>query len=130
MDVVDTYTPEQSPAADITHMWMVPKPIAKLGLEVRTHLSYILQQRLFLDDLLHRQCRSTAYWVTLISLSMAERARPLIHDLHDVLIDQDAGDGGVSASQAFADTLNIGNDTFLFPSVQSSTAAHPTHDLI
>lgn len=47
-----------------------------------------------------------------------------------MLIDQDAGDGGVTTSQAFANTLDIGYDAFLFPSVQSSAAAHSAHDLI
>lgn len=88
--MIETYAPEQSFTADVAHMWMICKPIAKPCLKISTHLSHIFQQRLFLNDLLYGQRRSATYWVALVGLPMTKCARPLIHDLHDLLIDQEA----------------------------------------
>ena len=109
---------------------MILELVTEPRLKVSTHLSHVLEKRLFFDSPLNRQRRCTRDRMTLVCLPMPELSSPLVYSLHNRVMDQDTRNRGVSAPESFSDCLDIRDDALLLPCVQGSTTAHTTHNLV
>lgn len=69
-----TYPQEKPPATNIAHVWVVVEILVQERAKQRARLSDLGDEVILTDDLLDLQCRCTADRMTLISMSMGERA--------------------------------------------------------
>src|ERR1700733_8956129 len=66
----------------------------------------------------------------LVGVSVNKRTGSRRQRRYNLLGDQDGSDRLIAAAEPLAESLYIGCDSFLFPGVQSTRSAAPTHDLV
>lgn len=68
--------------------------------------------------------------MALISLTVRECASAFCKSFDDMLVQEQAGDGGISSPETLGHGLQIWNNIFLLPRMKRSCASHARHDLI
>lgn len=68
--------------------------------------------------------------MTLICLSVHEGACTGLEGIEDSMAHEDTRDRCITASETFAESLNVGNDVFLLPCMNRPGPAHAAHDFV
>lgn len=82
------------------------------------------------DDGLDGECDGGRDGVRLVGVAVVEATRALSQDVDDALVHQDTGDGGVPASEAFADGADVWSDVLLLEGEEGAGAADAAHDFV
>lgn len=92
----------------------------------------VLQQLLFLNDLLNLEAGRASKWIVLESVAVTESARPwtMLEGVVDLWADEHSGKLLETTGKTFADSLDVWCNIVLLPCVEVSGTAHTTHDFV